>query len=146
MAILALYVPKPSEFSSAVVLLGIVFVVLCAFANRLKLSVGIAALGMLAGGALALTPDLISMWNADLGSYGNMAREWSSTNYSDRFFVVTSYLHVGRGKVVAFSGMGAALILHTVIHRLATRNGHNDTGADPHADSQLNSSESAAST
>lgn len=135
MNMLVLYIPKPSEFAQEVAFLAIIFLTLCAFACRFKLSVGGVAAGMLLGAAVALTKDLSALWHADLGGYGDMARESSSTQYSDRFFAITSYFHMGRGKLVAFGGMLVALLLCATIQlvRRGDRSGMSDaeTALDP---------------
>ncbi|MCR9201761.1 MAG: hypothetical protein NXI04_24205 [Planctomycetaceae bacterium] len=118
---LAMYVPKPFHFVLAVAVLVSVFLVLCALAGRWKMSVGIAACCILGGGGMMVMPDLISIWNADLSQLGSIARESSSTTYSDRFFAFTCYFYGGRGAFLAASGMTAGLIFHAAMERLVGR-------------------------
>lgn len=114
MEILALYFPKPSEFAESITQLIVAYLVLCAMAFRLKLSVPIAAVAMAAGGFLAVARDLYRLLH-EPSSFGPMARKLSGTNYSDAFFEITAYLHVGRGKILFVIGMGVALVLYAVI-------------------------------
>lgn len=122
MGILAMYVPSPVELTSSIFLLMIALAVLCGIAYHWKLSVVIASSVMLVGSAIALTPDLLTLWGSDLGDYGDLAREKSSSNYSDTFFAITSYMHTGRGQLVAFGGMVSALVLHATIAAIIRRN------------------------
>ncbi len=114
MEILAVYIPKPGEFWASIGLLAIAYLVLCACAYPMKLSVPIAALVMAAGGGLAIAPDLYYAWHSH-GYSGITARSMSGTDYSDAFFEITAYLYVGRGKILCVLGMGAALVLYAVI-------------------------------
>lgn len=103
--VFALYVPDPMELSESIALLLVAYAVLCGVAYWMKLSVRLAAGIMLLGAVIALAPDLVVAMKANLGDYGDMARETSQTNYSDGFFAVTSYMHVGRGQLVGFAGI-----------------------------------------
>ncbi|QDT47139.1 hypothetical protein Pan258_11700 [Symmachiella dynata] len=121
MTVLALYVPKPEELTGSIALLIFVYLVLCGLAFLMKLSVPMAAIALFVGAALALAPDVLPLRHADLHNYGDMAREQSSTEYSDSFFAITSYMYVGRGKLVAIAGMvagfGATVVFHAIKKR-----------------------------
>jgi hypothetical protein len=121
MAVLAFYVPKPEQLTESITILVFAFLVLCGVASWMKLSVAASAFAMLVGTALALTPDLLSLWNTDLHDYGDTAREWSSTDHSDTFFAITSYMFAGRGKLVAAAGMaagfGGSAVLQVLVRR-----------------------------
>lgn len=126
---LALYVPKPEEFTEAVVILSLVFLVMCGVPLRFKLPMRVTIPAMFLGAMVALAAGAGSSfksWNtpvdqptamlaADLGDYGDMARQWSGTNYSDTFFALTYYLTVESGKLVAFGGMAGALVLCAIM-------------------------------
>lgn len=114
MMILALYIPKPEEFAQAIVVLVVLYFVLCGVAYRMKLSVPLAAVLMLVGCRLALTPLIVAAAHAEPGPMGNLGREWSKTNHSDAFFAFTAYMHVGPGKLIAFGGMSFMLVCHAV--------------------------------
>lgn len=111
MTTLALYVPQPHEFNAAVFALVLTWVILCAFAYKMKLSVPLAAVLMLIGCGFTLWSEISQAMHEDLGRYGDMARERSRSDYSDSFFAVTAYMHVGHGKLLGCAGMLAALFL-----------------------------------
>lgn len=115
MIMLAVYIPKPQELLESILLLGIAYVVLCLLAARFRLSAWIAAASMALGCAIALCPDLIAASREHLGMYGDAARKLSETTHSDAFFAITSYMHVGRGRLVAFLGMLTALALYAAV-------------------------------
>lgn len=120
MEVLALYIPKPGEFAEAITQLFVAYLVLCALAYRLKLSVPIAAVVIAAGGFLAVARDLYGLLQ-ERSRFGPMARKSSGTSYSDAFFEITAYLHVGRGKILFVIGMGMALVLYAVIVEVRAR-------------------------
>ncbi len=117
MTLFALYVPKPADLYPHIAILLILFGVFYTLIHELKFYAPIAAILMLLGCAiaLALDPDLLAAVHKDLGEYGDMAREQSGTNYSDTFWGITSYMHVGRGSYVALVGMLIGFVLHTAI-------------------------------
>ena len=115
MTVLALYIPKPEDLTEAVALLVFAYVFLCALAYRMKLSIPLAAVLMLIGCGLALIPMIVAATHKDLGPIGKHARELSKTDHSDAFFAMTSYMHVGPGKLLVFGGMSVMLICHAVV-------------------------------
>lgn len=121
MALLALYVPKPQELYMSIAIVAIAYVVLCLLACRLKLSLVLAAIFMAAGCCIAIGPDVYSAAHENLRGYGDTAREWSKTKHSDAFFAITSYMYVGRGKLLAFAGMSFALFIHASIVAIKTK-------------------------
>lgn len=113
---LALYVPKTEYLAEAIACVLIVYAVLIGFARALKLSGPLSAALMLAGAAMALTPDISHLWNVDLGNYGHFTRGETKTDHSDRYFAITQYMHTGRGTLVAYFGMVAAFTTHACVH------------------------------
>ncbi len=122
MVILALYIPKPEELTISVLQLGIAYFVLCGLAGWVRLSVPLAAGWMALACAIAVGPDIYAASQSNLGYYGETVREWNHTNDSDAFLAITSYLHVGRGKPLAFAGMAVALVLYAAIAKYIGRN------------------------
>jgi hypothetical protein len=129
MTTLALYIPKPHELYEAILLLGFAYVVLCFLAARYRFSPWITAASMAIGCAIALSPDLIAAGREDLGMYGDAARKSSQTNHSDAFFAITSYLYVGRGKLVAFLGMLMGLIVLAAVSHFIHKKDRTASGA-----------------
>ena len=125
----ALYVPKPEEIVFPLIALTIVMLVLCGYSVRLGLPFLKSAAAIICGGFLACSPNLFKILNEDLGGYGDMAREWSSTKYSDSFFALTSYLHVGPGALTAGAGMLAGLTAFGLGHHFGIRR-RNSCGED----------------
>lgn len=119
--ILALYIPKPEELTISVLQLGIAYFVLCGMAGWMRLSVPLAAGLMALGCAMAIGPDIYAASQSNLGYYGETVREWNHTNDSDAFLAITSYLHVGRGKPLAFAGMAVAILLYAIIAKYLGR-------------------------
>lgn len=115
MNMLAMYVPKPGQLESAIGVLLIAYVVMVALASWFRLSILIAVPAIATGAIVAIPPDVVALLATDLGGYGDTAREWSNTQHGDGFFSLTSYMHVGRGKLVAFAGMATALLLQALV-------------------------------
>lgn len=111
MYVFALYVPQPSDLWSSIAVLAVVFLLLCGCACWAKLSVWKSTLAMLIGGGIVLVLLLNSVWNADLGDYGDTAREVSGTDFSDTFFAATYGMDVGWWKISICSGMIVGLLL-----------------------------------
>ncbi len=120
---LAMYFPKTADLVFSLLGIAVIFLVLCCYAYRLKLNVFIAASWMAIGMALALSPQIFELWNADLGDYGDLIRKQRTTVYSDGFYAITSYMHVGRGKIIAVIGMASGLVFYGVYCYLRKKNG-----------------------
>ncbi len=116
MSVLALYVPHPDQLLSDILLIFVALLVLTALSHWLRLPSLKTAVLMLAGAVIVSLPAVVTRWNVDLGWIGDCAREMSSTNYSDTFFAITSYFHVGMGCPIALGGMVGGLILRGVSH------------------------------
>ena len=141
MAILALYVPKPHELTDSITIIAIAYLVLCGLAYRMKLSVILAAVLMAVGCGIAIAPDICSAVSEDLGGYGDMARDWSKTNHSDAFFAITSYMYVGRGKLLAFAGMSVALVSHASIVAIKKRRHRQVAAGQPSVSPEIQNSQ-----
>ena len=116
MSVLAFYVPHPDQLLSDLLLVFVALLVLTGLSHWLRLPCLKTAVLMFAGAVIVSVPAIVTRWNVDLGSYGDIAREWSSTNYSDTFFAITSYFHVGWGCPIALGGMVGGLVLHGAIY------------------------------
>lgn len=116
MSVLALYVPHPDQLLTDILLMFVALLVLTGLSHWFRLPSFKTADLMLAGAVIVRVPAIVTRWNVDLGRHGDIAREWSSTDYSDTFFAITSCFHVGRGCPVALGGMVGGLVLHGVIH------------------------------
>ena len=122
MTILAVYFPKPEELTWSITLILIAFGALCGCAVRMKLSVPFTAFAMAISGTLFVLPDLLAVLNDPrLASSGALAREFNHSDHSDAFFGVTAYLEVGRGRLMAFAGMSAALLTIALLQALLRR-------------------------
>ena len=122
MTILALYVPKPDELVSAMFGLSFALAVLTGVAVWLRLPARRTSLAMFVGAVAASAPGVITRWNADLGGYGDMARDWSSTKYSDTYFAITYYFSAEWGCLIALGGMIAGPMFQGVTQTSRNRN------------------------
>lgn len=114
MPVLAMYFPEPQQFVDSVLLLAFVSAVMCWLANRLRLSVPLAAALMLIGSLIALAPAIVRVSQIPVGVF-DYARQMSPNDHSDAFLAFTSYLTVGYGKLTAFAGMCVPLFTYAVI-------------------------------
>lgn len=126
MCILALYVPKPIEFYQSVGFLLVVYGLVCLLARGLTIRWPTCAVIIATIALATLAPGLAGVVSMAQGDYYDLAREWSGTGYSNGFFAITSYLFVGRGILVAISGMFAGLLACLIADRCTRRHRQGD--------------------
>lgn len=118
--ILALYLPKPEELTLRLEMLFVAWLVLV-FCAKLVLKIGtiLPASLMAFGFVIAVSPGVYAAYFWKPLTYSYAAKTYPG--YSDNFFEVVAFFHVGWGSVLGLTGMIAGLAITSVVDMVIRR-------------------------